>query len=114
MGRLAGQGRGGLAPEQETDLGFKKERTPVHTTPGGVIGSFLIKGSQFKRESAAEFNEVFISSEKDVSEAIARDKVPPYARKTVKEYFLRGQRDLPAQPPAGERAAGSSQDTDKE
>jgi hypothetical protein len=102
MGQRTGQGTGGLAPEQQTALGFKSERTPVHTTPGGIIGSFLIEGSQFKRDSEAEFNQVFISAEKDLSEAIAKDKIPPYARQTVKEYFSRGRRGTaPAEPSQG-------------
>jgi hypothetical protein len=108
MGRRGGRGRGGLASEAETGVGFKKVRSPVRTTQGSVIGSFLIKGSQFKRESAAEFSEVFISAEKDLSQAIARDKIPPYARKTVKEYFSRGTRRT-----ADERSAESPQDTDQ-
>lgn len=91
MGRRPGQGQGGLAAERETQIGFKTERTPVHTTPGGVIGELLIKGSQFKQESMAEFSSVFISAEEDATQAIARDKIPPYARKAVKEYFSRGR-----------------------
>ena len=91
MGRKMGQGSGGLAPEQQTQIGFTKERSPVETVPGAIIGELLIEGSQFKRESMAEFSRVLISAEEEATQAIARDKVPPYARNAVKQYFSRGR-----------------------
>jgi hypothetical protein len=94
MGQRMGQGAGGLAPEEQTLIGFQREKTPVHTTKGKIIGQFLIKGSQFKRDSAAELQDVFISAEKEATEAIARDKVPPYARDAVRQYFSRGSEQI--------------------
>ena len=63
----------------------------METVPGAIIGELLIEGSQFKRESMAEFSQVLISAEEEATQAIARDKVPPYARKAVKQYFSRGR-----------------------
>jgi hypothetical protein len=97
MGQQMGQGAGGLAPEQQTGVGFQREKTPVYTTKGKIIGQFLIKGSQFKRESVAELQDVFISAEKEATEAIARDKVPPYARDAVRQYFARGSAQIDKQ-----------------
>ena len=90
MGPNLAQGTGGLAPEEQTAVRFKHEKSPVNTTRGKIIGQFLIKGSQFKRDSTAELKDVFISAEKDATDAIARDKVPPYARDAVRQYFSRG------------------------
>ena len=48
MGTQPNRGRGGLAKEEQTDVGFKIERGKVHTTKGAIVGQFLVEGEQVK------------------------------------------------------------------
>jgi len=120
MGKL-GQGRGGLAPEQETDVAFKTERAKVHTGKGVIIGQFLVDGEQVKGEVSSSVAKVIPAAERDASDRINRDRVPRQYQKAVKTYFSNVKRavgqvseDKPER--ATSEAAGGGEDapTDEE
>ena len=93
MGRL-GQGRGGLAPEEETSIAFKAERSKVYTGQGKIIGQFLIEGEQVKGEASSELAEIISAEERNATDAINRDRIPRQYQRSVKEYFSRVQKLL--------------------
>lgn len=103
-----GQGRGGLAPEQQTNVGFKTERAKVHTGKGAIIGQFLVDGEQVKGEVSSDFTEVFSAAERDASDRINRDRVPRQYQKAVKTYFSTVQR-LSERKPADESDSSLSE-----
>ncbi len=87
MGRNPGQGRGGLAPERKTGIGFKIVRGKVKTGKGAIIGQFLVDGEQQKGDVSSDFVEVVTAAERDATDAVSRDRVPRQYQKAVKEYF---------------------------
>jgi len=89
-----GKGRGGLAPEESTDVAFKTERGKVKTTEGAIIGQFLIDGEQVKGEVNTEFVELITSAEREASDRISRDRIPRQYQKAVKSYFSNVQKSL--------------------
>ena len=93
MGKL-GRGRGGLAPEEKTAIGFKTERGKVHTGKGAIIGQFLIDGEQVKGDVSTSFTEVVTAAERDASDRINRNRIPRQYHKAVKAYFSSVQRSL--------------------
>ena len=93
MGAL-GRGRGGLAPEEQTTVGFKMERGKVHTGKGAIIGQFLFDGEQVKGDVAPEFSEVVTAAERDASDRINRNRVPRQYQKAVKSYFSNMQESI--------------------
>lgn len=93
MGRL-GQGRGGLAPEEQTSVGFKTERGKVHTGKGAIIGQFLFDGEQVKGDVTSEFTDVVMAAEHDASDRINRNRIPRQYHKAVKTYFSSVQRSI--------------------
>ena len=82
-----GQGRGGLAPEEKTAVGFKTERTKVKTTKGAIIGEFLIDGEQVRGEVSSTLRETVIAAEREASDLIHRDRIPRQYHKAIKGYF---------------------------
>ena len=95
MGGL-GQGRGGLASEEQTRIDFKTERGKVHTGKGAIIGQFLIDGEQVKGDVSSGLVEVVSAAERDASDRINRDRVPRQYQKAVKAYFSNVQRAVGA------------------
>lgn len=93
MGKL-GRGRGGLAPEQQTDVGFKTERAKVHTGKGAIIGQFLVDGEQVKGEVSSSLEEIVTAAEHDASDRINRNRIPRQYQKAVKAYFSNVQRKV--------------------
>lgn len=93
LGKL-GRGRGGLAPQQQTNVAFKMERTKVYTGPGAIIGRFLIDGEQVKGEATRELVDVITAEERNATDAINRDRIPRQYQKSVKDYFTRVQKVL--------------------
>ncbi|MCO6438756.1 MAG: hypothetical protein J5J06_16805 [Phycisphaerae bacterium] len=87
MGRKPGQGRGGIAPEEVTDVGFKIEKGKVHTGQGAIIGQTLVEGEQIAGEAAASPQEVIAAAERDASDRINRDRIPRQYHKAIREYF---------------------------
>ncbi len=88
MGGL-GRGQGGIAPVSETSFRTKRERTPVITGRGSLIGQSWVQGEQIKGEATAEYVGTAISAERDAAEAIHEEKIPRQYRKTVGTYFRR-------------------------
>ncbi len=127
MGRL-GQGRGGLAPEQQTAVDFKVQRGKVHTGKGAIIGQFLFDGEQVKGEISPSFTEVVTAAEHEASDRINRNRVPRQYHKAIKAYFSNVQRsikdaklqkrDAPATPTDGDATGESTgqvqEDTEKD
>ncbi len=93
MGPL-GQGRGGLAPEEETRVDFRPEHAKVHTGKGVSIGQFLVDGEQVKGEVSSEFVEVVVAAERDATDRVKRNRLPRQYHKAVKAYFSNVQRSM--------------------
>lgn len=94
MGKL-GQGRGGLAPEDDTGgFKFKIHRQKVHTGKGKIIGQFLVDAEQLKGGVTTELADVVAAEERDATDAINRDRIPRQYQKAVKEYFSYVQKAL--------------------
>jgi hypothetical protein len=93
MGKL-GQGRGGLAPEEETGVGFKVERGEVKTGEGAIIGQFLFEGEQVKGDVSSSLTEIVSAAEHDASDRINRNRIPRQYHKAVKSYFSTMQRSI--------------------
>lgn len=89
-----GQGRGGIAPEQQTSIRFKTERGKVETGRGAIIGQFLFDGEQVKGEVSSGFAEVVTAAEHDASDRINRQRVPRQYHKAVKAYFSNVRRSI--------------------
>lgn len=98
MGQV-GQGRGGLAPEQQTDVGFKIDRAKVHTGRGAIIGQVQFDGEQVKGEVDAQLVDVVTAAERDASDRINRDRIPRQYQKAVKAYFSDMRKLTPDAPP---------------
>lgn len=96
MGPKPGQGRGGVAPEQQTAIRRVKKRTDVKTRQGSIISQRFIDGEQYKGEVSQAFVETAISAQRDAADAIARERIPRQYHKPLKEYFTRAGRSLPA------------------
>ena len=94
MGRQLAQGRGGLAPEQPTDVDFQVERGKVHTGKGAIIGQFYFDGEQVKGEVNTGFTELVSSAEREASDRINRDRIPRQYQKAVKAYFSNVKRSV--------------------
>jgi len=82
-----GQGRGGLAPEEQTAVDFKTERTKVATTKGAIIGEYLIEGEQVRGDAKSSMSETVIAGEREASDLIHRDRIPRQYHKAIKGYF---------------------------
>lgn len=114
MGRL-GQGKGGLAPEEETGIDFKTERGKVHTGKGAIIGQFLVEGAQVKGNVSSEFTDVVVAAERDATDRVNRNRVPRQYHKAVKAYFSNVQRSMGKRDRrSGKEAAGSDQGGESE
>lgn len=118
-----GQGRGGLAPEQQARMGFQIRRGKVHTQKGAIIGRFLVEGDQIRGQVDRSFVEIVSAAEREASDRISRDRIPRQYHKAIKDYFSNVQRsaqtlrekrrDDPAARPdsmAPEESANQSQD----
>jgi hypothetical protein len=110
MGRQIGQGRGGKAEQEQTDVAFKTERQKVHTGKGAIIGQFLFEGEQIPGEASSKLAETVSAAEREASDLIHRDRVPRQYHKAVKAYFSNLKRKIepgkgdtgsaePSQPP---------------
>ncbi len=93
MGRKPGQGRGGIAPEEQTSLAFEKKKSPVKTTRGAIIHQFLINGVQVKGEAQSEYVEAAVAAEHDATDALSNDRIPRQYQTAVKKYFTKIQQD---------------------
>jgi hypothetical protein len=75
MGQL-GQGQGGIAPSEQTDNRTVKRRTDVKTTAGSIISQQWVDGEQFKGDASPEAVEATMSREREINDAIARERIP--------------------------------------
>ena len=96
MGPL-GQGQGGIAPEQKTDTKTVMRRSGVHTLPGRIISQRWVDGEQVKGEVTDDFVEAALSAEREVNDAVARERIPRTYHKAIKGYFTRSREMLPAE-----------------
>ncbi|RJP31097.1 MAG: hypothetical protein C4547_15730 [Phycisphaerales bacterium] len=87
MGQQPGQGRGGMAPEEKTDVAFQVQRQQVKTGKGAIVGQFLVDGEQHEGEVSSELVEIVTAAERDATDAVTRDRVPRQYQKAVKDYF---------------------------
>jgi len=98
MGKM-GQGRGGRAGEEKTDVAFKTERGKVHTGKGAIVGQFLVDGEQVKGDVKSTLVEVVSAAEREASDRINRDRIPRQYHKAVKAYFSNIQRSVKGDKP---------------
>ena len=118
MGRR-GQGRGGLAPQEQTAVTFRTERAKVHSGRGAIIGQFLIDGEQVKGDVSSTFGEAVSAAEREASDLIHRDRIPRQYHKAVKAYFsnlqraAKGSQAGEANSPPGEAADPSDGKSDQ-
>jgi len=96
MGPL-GQGQGGIAPEQKTNTKTVMRRSGVHTLPGRIISQRWVDGEQVKGEVTDDFVEAALSAEREVNDAVARERIPRTYHKSIGDYFTRSRESLPAQ-----------------
>ena len=109
MGQL-GQGRGGRAGEEKTDVAFKTERGKVHTGRGAIVGQFLVDGEQVKGETKSNLVEVVSAAERDASDRINRDRIPRQYHKAVRAYFSNIQRSMKGSKPRDPGGKGAKTD----
>jgi hypothetical protein len=93
MGRRPGRGRGGRGPERQTAERWVKERTPVITTSGSIIGKKFIDGEQVRGDVGTEAVELFSAAERDATDALNKTRIPNHLRKAVKNYFSQFRSD---------------------
>ena len=113
MGKKIGKGRGGLASEQQTQVGVKVVRQKVHTGKGAIIGQFLVDGEQIKGEVGSRLKEVVRTAERDASDLINRDRIPRQYQKAVKDYFSDVRKSLSKGDAKKDGATKSSGSTDE-
>lgn len=113
MGQM-GEGRGGLAREEKTDVSFKTEKGKVTTTKGAIVGQFLVDGEQVKGDAKAGLAELVTAAEHDASDRINRDRIPRQYHKAVKEYFANLEKKSGAKPSKGSSANNQESPTSKD
>jgi hypothetical protein len=86
MGENMVSGQGGIAPEKEGDVKFKRERAKVNTERGKIIGQYLVDGSQIAGESKAKFVEAATADQRDAADAVDQDRIPRKHQDAVKKY----------------------------
>ena len=94
MGRQPGQGRGGKAEQEKTDVAFRTEKQKLYTGKGAIIGQFLFDGEQIPGEATSNLSETVSASEREASELIHRDRLPRQYHRAVRAYFSSMKRDL--------------------
>lgn len=110
MGQQPGQGRGGLAPEQQTNVAFKVERQKVETRQGAIIGQFLIDGEQEKGQASKQLVEIVSAEEREATDSVTRDRIPRQYQKSVKSFFSTVQKALEGKKPeAGKEGEGTAE-----
>lgn len=82
-----GIGEGGIAPEQETAFGHKREKADVHTLPGEIISTKYVNGEQFSGPVSEKFIEAVLSEQRDISDAIDNERIPRHYHSSLKKYF---------------------------
>lgn len=96
MGNKMASGRGELAPEEQTSVGFKTQRGKVPTQSGAIIGQFFFEGEQVQGEVSSALIRVRSAVERQASDRTNRDRVPRQYQDAVRTYFSGVQRSLDA------------------
>lgn len=107
MGQSPGQGRGGLAPQQPTGVGFKTERQKVHVGKGAIVGQVLFEGEQVKGDVNPSVVRIVTAAEREASDLVNRDRVPRQYQKSVRAYFSNVKRAV-----AGVKSSAAKGDGD--
>ena len=94
MGGL-GQGEGGVAPKQETAVGFSPERSRVNTTAGAIIDQRFVEGEQYKGEVKDDFVEAVLGAREDLTDVTRQKTQPRHIKLRQAEYFKHVESDLP-------------------
>lgn len=92
MGQSPGQGSGGRAESETSQVAFKTERQKVHSGTGAIIGQLVYEGEQVPGEASSKLAETIAAAEREASDAIHRDRVPRQYHKAVREYFSKANR----------------------
>ncbi|MGB0715452.1 MAG: hypothetical protein ACPGXK_06215 [Phycisphaerae bacterium] len=87
MGSKFGQGKGGKAPEQQTGVGFKTERTKVKTGKGAIVSQMEVPGEQVEGEVSRKERALQYANEREASDRVPRDRIPRQYHKAIKKYF---------------------------
>lgn len=110
MGQQPGQGRGGLAPQQPTDVGFKTERQKVHVGKGAIVGQVLFEGEQVKGDVNPSVVQIVTAAEREASDLVNRDRVPRQYQKSVRDYFSNVRRAVAGAKSGAAKDGGSAPD----
>lgn len=100
MGKRADAGAGGLAPEETTDVDFKKEKQKVASGQGAIIGQVLVDGEQVKGNVNPSWGEAATAAERDATDRIHRDRIPRQYHKAVRNYFSTMREATGGSPPS--------------
>lgn len=90
-----GQGQGGVAPKQETAVGFKAQRSRVHTGSGAIIDQRFVEGEQYRGEVTDDFVEAVLGAREDLTEVTRQKPLPRHIKLRQAEYFRQVESDLP-------------------
>ncbi len=96
MGPRPDQGRGGRGPEEQTAVRFQKQRTPVITTPGAIIGKMFVNGEQVRGDVSSDTAELYSAAEREATDALNDNKIPNQYRSAVKRFFAQMRQDFEA------------------
>jgi len=96
IGLGAGPKREGTPPAQQETFNTVQHRAITPINRSGIIMQRFIDGEQYKGEVTAEFVETALSAERDVTDAIARERIPRVYHGPVRNYFTRFRESLPA------------------
>jgi len=94
MGRQ-GQGEGGVAPKQETDVKTVQKHSPVNTLAGSIIDQRFVNGEQYAGEVSDEFVNAVISAQRDITDATPLKPLPRVYQRARADYFRHAADDLP-------------------
>lgn len=107
MGQNPGQGRGGLAEQQESAVGFKTERQKVHTGKGAIVGQMVFEGEQVPGEATTELARTVAAAEREASDLIHRDRIPRHYHKAIRQYFSHMKNKSGQEPDSKELTPGA-------
>jgi hypothetical protein len=87
-----GRGRGGKAPESETNVRFKNEKLKGRASgKGRITGVMYVKGLGKKGEATREYTSAVETFRKSQEESLENDNIPIERRALVRDYFDRIQ-----------------------
>ena len=97
-GRGRGAGPALRDRDQSGNAQFVKRKANTRQNKGDVIGQYFVKGKTEKGESRATFEEAAAAAEREATDAIEKERLPPIYHRAMKSYFDRlGEFDRPEQ-----------------